>query len=97
MSFWKRIFGGGSAPKEPAEPQTTAEIEHHGFTIRAQPYLAEGGQYQTAGIVLHGVGEGRRQHRFVRADRFPTLDDATEFSLRKGCQLVDEQGERMFK
>lgn len=98
MSFWKRLFGGGDrSPAQPAEPRTTAEIEHNGFVIRAQPYPAEGGHYQTAGTVAKGEGEARREHRFVRADRFPTIDDATEFSLRKGRQLVDEQGERMFR
>ncbi|TDR94707.1 HlyU family transcriptional regulator [Enterovirga rhinocerotis] len=96
MSFWKRIFGGGADDKEPGAPTTTAEVEHNGFTILAQPYKAEGG-YQTAGLVTKGEGEARREHRFVRADRFPSLDDATEFSLRKGRQLVDEQGERMFR
>lgn len=97
MSMWKRLFGGGSAPQEPETPKTTARAEHEGFTIEAQPYRAEGGQYQTAGVVAKGEGEARREHRFVRADRFPSIEDATEFSLRKGRQLIDEQGERMFR
>lgn len=96
MSIWKRIFGGGAAGPESDAPKTTGEIEHNGFKILAQPYKAEGG-YQTAGLVTKGEGEAKREHRFVRADRFPSLDDATEFSLRKGRQLVDEQGERMFR
>jgi len=37
-----------------------------------------------------------RQHSFVRADRLGSVDDATEVSLQKGRQIVDEQGERMF-
>jgi hypothetical protein len=97
MSFWKRLFGGGKAEAEPEAPKTTAEVEHNGFVIRAQPYKAEGGHYQTAGVVSKGEGDHLREHRFVRADRFPTIDDATEFSIRKGRQLVDEQGERMFR
>jgi hypothetical protein len=97
MSFFKRLFGGGAAAESnPGEAKTTAEVEHAGFTIRAQPYKAEGG-YQTAGIVSKGEGENRREHRFIRADRFPVIEDATEFALRKGRQLVDEQGERMFR
>lgn len=97
MSFWKRLFGGGPAPTEPPVPKTTAEIEYAGFTIEAQPYRAEGGHYQTAGVITKGEGEARREHRFVRADRFPTIEDATDFSLSKGRQLIDEQGERMFR
>ena len=37
-----------------------------------------------------------KEHRFVRADRFAGLDDAVEVSLRKGQQIVDEQGEKIF-
>lgn len=97
MSFWKRLFGSGSSPAaEPAEPKTTAQAEHAGFTIEARPYRAEGGQYQTAGTVSKGEGDARREHRFVRADSFSTIEDATEFSLRKARQLIDEQGERIF-
>ena len=97
MSFLKRLFGGGGAPAAPEAAKVTAEVEHQGFTVRAEPYKAEGGQYQTAGTVLKQVGDELKQHRFIRADRFGALDDATEFSLHKGRQLVDEQGERMFR
>lgn len=96
MSFWKSLFGGAPAA-EPGPAKPTAEIEHNGFTIRAEPYKAEGGQFQTAGTVAKEVGGVAREHRFVRADRFPSQEDATEFSLQKGRQLVDEQGDRMFR
>lgn len=96
MSFWTKLFGGGGpAASGPATP--AAEVEHNGFTIRAEPYKAEGGQFQTAGSVLKEIDGAVKEHRFVRADRFPSLEDATEFSLRKGRQLVDEQGERVFR
>lgn len=96
MSFWTRLFGGGtSAETGPAKP--TAEIEHGGFTIRAEPYRAEGGQFQTAGTVVKVVDGETREHRFVRADRFAGVEDATQFALAKGRQLVDEQGERLFR
>ena len=96
MSFWKRLFGGGPAA-EPGPAKPAAEIEHHGFTIRAEPYPAEGGQFQTAGTVLREVDGSVHEHRFVRADRFASLEDAAAFALRKGRQLVDEQGDRMFR
>lgn len=96
MSFWTRLFGGGPAA-EPGPAKPTAEIEHKGFTIRAEPYRAEGGQFQTAGTVLKETDGIAREHRFVRADRFPSQEDATAFSLQKGRQLVDEQGERLFR
>jgi hypothetical protein len=94
LSFWKSLFGFGR--KQSSEAAAKAkQAEHKGFTIEARPYQ-EGGQYQTAGVISKDVGGVRREHRFVRADRFTTLDDAVEFCLSKGRQIVDEQGDRLF-
>jgi hypothetical protein len=95
MSWLKRLFGGAGEQAD-ATPAPTGEIEHRGFTIRAEPYKAEGGQYQTAGTILKVVDGEEKQHSFVRADRFASVDDATSLSLQKGRQMVDEQGERLF-
>lgn len=96
MSFWTKLFGGAT-PVEAGPPTPVAEAEHGGFTIRAEPYKAEGGQFQTAGTVVKVVDGETKEHRFVRADRFGSIEDAAQFSLQKGRQLVDEQGERMFR
>jgi hypothetical protein len=37
-----------------------------------------------------------KEHRIIRADRFAGLDDAVDISIKKGIQLVDEQGEKIF-
>jgi hypothetical protein len=96
MSFLKRLFGGGSGSGEGAGGGTPAkQIEHKGFTIAATPYKNDG-QYQTSGVVSKEIDGVLKEHRFVRADRFAALDDAIEVSLRKGQQIVDEQGERIF-
>ena len=96
MSFLKRLFGGGSDGGKVEEPKPSgAALEHNGFRIVATPYKAEG-QYQTCGVVSKEIGGVVKEHRFVRADRFAGLDDAVEVSLRKGQQIVDEQGERVF-
>jgi len=95
MSFLKKLFGGGK-DDGPAGPGAAAKsIEHKGFTIEARPYK-EGGQYQTAGLIFKEIGGQRNEHQFIRADRFQSLEEAADFSLHKGRQLVDEQGERMF-
>ena len=95
MSFLKRLFGSSSGEPQPSGGAVAKEIEHKGFVIRATPYKAEGG-YQTCGVVSKEVGGVVKEHRFIRADRFAALDDAVDISLKKGQQLVDEQGERMF-
>ena len=92
MSFWKSLFGG--AATESAE-KASEPVEYNGFTIRAAPYKAEG-QYQTAGTITKDVGGVVKEHKFVRADRHASYDDAVEFSLSKARQIVDQSGERMF-
>lgn len=95
MSFLKSLFG--LAPKTPAAPTGPLKtIEHNGFTIHATPY-PEGGQHQLCGVVEKIVDGETRSHRFVRADRFPVLDEAVEFTLVKGRQLVDQEGDALFR
>ncbi len=95
MSFLKSLFGWGK-PAEPAEAAPAASIEHKGFTITAAPYRNEG-QFQTAGTVTKEVDGALREHRFIRADRHASHEDAVQFSLAKGRQIVDEQGDRLFR
>ena len=92
MSFWKNLFGSGSAggAEKAAEP-----VEYNGFTIRATPYKSEG-QYQTAGLIEKDVAGVRKEHKFIRADRHASYEDAVEFSVGKARQIVDQQGDRMF-
>ena len=91
MSFWKSLFGGSSGGAE----KVSEPVEYNGFTIRAAPYKSEG-QYQTAGIITKEIGGVTTEHKFIRADRHASYDDAVEFSLGKARQIVDQQGERMF-
>jgi hypothetical protein len=96
MSWLARLFGTSAADAKSVPSAPTAEIEHHGFIIRAEPYKAEDGQFQTAGTILKEIDGEERRHQFVRADRFPTIESATEMALQKGRQIVEQQGERMF-
>jgi hypothetical protein len=97
MSFLKKLFGGGASPEADGEAPEIAgkEIEHNGFTVRATPYKAEG-QFQCCGVVAKEIDGVVKEHKFIRADRFSSVDDAADFALRKGRQLVEEQGERIF-
>lgn len=95
MSFLKSLFGlGGKASDE--APSTLKQAEHNGFSIEARPYK-EGGQFQTAGLISKTIDGVRKEHKFVRADRFSTIEEAADFALTKGRQIVDEQGERLFR
>jgi hypothetical protein len=95
MSFLKRLFGGGEKAADASVPVVARRVEHKGFLVSATPYKAEG-QYQTCGVVSKEIGGVLKEHKFIRADRFASLDDAIEVSLKKGVQLVDEQGDKVF-
>jgi len=89
MSFLKSLFGGSKdeAPK--------LKDEHEGFTIAAFP-MAEGGGFLVAGTITKEIAGEVKEHRFVRADRFPSVDEAAEASINKGRQIIDLKGERIF-
>jgi hypothetical protein len=96
MSFLKRLFGigGGDADAGDASPAGNA-IEHNGFKIQATPYKAEG-QFQTCGVISKEIDGVMKEHRFVRADRFSSRNEAADMALKKGQQIVNEQGDRLF-
>lgn len=96
MSFLKKLFGGGSADTDGEAPQVAGkEMEHNGFVISATPFKAEG-QFQCCGVVAKEIDGVVKEHKFIRADRFASVEDAADMALRKGKQLVEEQGERIF-
>mgnify|MGYP001194422916 CR=1 FL=1 len=95
MSFLKALFGGGKRESVAAEPTETARIDHAGFVIRATPYRT-GGEYQTAGVIEKTVGGEAKSHRFVRAEKHGSVEGATDFSLMKGRQIVDQLGDGLF-
>ena len=96
MSFLKSLFGLGAKESASGPAAAAKEAEHKGFIIHATPYK-DGGQYQTAGTISKEIGGEMKEYKFVRADRFSTLEEAADLSLSKGRQIIDEQGERMFK
>ena len=91
MSFWKNLFGGGSS----AEPAPAPGEEYKGFTIRATP-ASVGSEYQLCGVIEKEIGGELKSYKFVRADRMNSRDEAANFALAKGRQIIDEQGEAVF-
>ena len=96
MSFLKKLFGGGSAATVPSEASVTGEVEHKGFTIKAVPFK-ENGQFQTAGLIEKEIGGTLKTHRFVRADRSPSVEEVTSLALQKGQLMIDQMGESLFQ
>ena len=94
MSFFRKLFGLDAKPAG-ADGSVVKEAEHDGFHIAAVPYR-EAGQYQVAGVISKGIDGSKREQRFVRADRFATLEEAADFAIQKGRQIIDQQGDRLF-
>jgi hypothetical protein len=93
MSFFKKLFGGGSAPTESAPLKAE---EYKGFMIAAAPYK-DAGQWQLAGVITKEIDGAMKEHKFVRADRFTDRDEAASIALSKARQIVDEQGASLFR
>ena len=95
MSFLKTLFGLGGKDAEAPVAAAVSEVDHKGFRIRATPFK-EARQYQTCGMISKEIGGVHKEHKFIRADRFPAIETAAEIAIAKGRQIVDEQGERLF-
>jgi hypothetical protein len=95
MSFLKRLFGGKSEGSETESVQEAGRLEHKGFHVIATPFK-EGGQYQVCGVIRKHIGDELKENRFIRADKFPSIEDAASITLNKGRQIIDEQGDTLF-
>jgi hypothetical protein len=91
MSILSRLFGGGKEP-EAKEPDET----YKGFRIFAAPE-ADDGAYRVAARIERDVdGEAKVCH-LRRADTLRSHDEAVELTLRKARQVIDEQGDGIFR
>ena len=95
MSLWSKLFGGGGGSKSNARPEPEAET-YKGFIIFPEPQRGEGGYRVGARIEKEIAGEVK-VHQLLRADAILNVDDAAAFSVRKAKQVIDEQGERIFR
>ena len=57
--------------------------------VDQSPYLAGSVEKEIDGVM--------KVHEFIRADTLPDRDEMATVSLAKGRQLVDEQGDRLFR
>lgn len=93
----KKLFGGGEAAGDEAGAGKALgdAVEHKGCEIQPTA-MNKGSQFLTAGTISKDFPDGRREHRFVRADTHASADQARDFAIVKGRQIIDEQGDRLF-
>lgn len=90
MSFLKKLFGGGAGRGSVA----AAEM-HEGYIIQPLP-MEEGGQYRLCAEIRKEVDGEMKTHRLIRADVFPTAEQAVDAARLKAQQVIREQGDRIF-
>ncbi|MBA5775778.1 hypothetical protein H2509_01410 [Stappia sp. F7233] len=94
MGNWlSRLFGSGG---EPSKGPDVPSVDHKGFTIRPTPRQADG-QWQVVGVITKEIDGEVFEETFIRADKCGSSEEAVEITLRKGRQLIDEQGDRLFR
>ncbi len=91
MSLLSKLFGGAKATETAAKGE-----DYQGFTITPAP-MKEGSKYRICAEIGKEVDGETLTHTLVRADVLDGFDDAVEASIRKAKQVIDEQGERLFR
>lgn len=94
--LFKKMFGGGSDEISGGSPDRSSAIEYKGFTIIPSP-MKHGGQFLTRAIIEREFPDGLKTHELIRADTHGSADDAGSFAVTKAKQVIDEQGERIFR
>lgn len=92
--FLRRILssdGGGAG-----EPESGPPVDYNGYAIRPAP-RRQGSQWLTAGVIAKTFPEGVKEHSFIRAETHGSKEAADAFSLTKAKQIIDEQGDHLFK
>lgn len=93
MSILSRLFGGSGGSKK--GPSLKA-VEYNGFRIIADP-IVEGKEYRIAARIEKEIDGEVRVHNLIRADTIAGYDAAVDASAAKARQMIDEQGERLFR
>lgn len=92
MDALRNLFRSGGGTSEAAGPA----VEYHGYRIMPAPQRQASG-WNTAGVITKEFPDGMKEHRFVRVDTHASKDDAVSFSITKAQQIIDEQGDRIFR
>ena len=96
-SKFSKFLGGlmGAGGGEPSGPAAAA-VEYEGFAIRPYP-KREGSQWRMGGVISKELDGVVKELAFVRADTFGAKEDADSFSIVKAKQIIDEQGDNLFR
>ncbi len=89
MSLFKKLFGGSAPPEQKAE-------DYEGYQITAEPQRDNNG-YRIAARIEKNVDGKIFVHRLIRADTINDLSEAETASIAKAKQMIDQQGDGIFR
>ena len=89
MSFLKKLFGGGG----PSEPEGET---YNGYRI-IPTLQKESDGYRISARIEKEVDGETKVHNMIRADTIASHDDATAATIAKARQVIDEQGDALFR
>lgn len=95
IKLLKKIFGG-TGDADAVTVSGADAVDYKQFSILPTP-IKEGSQYRTAGTISREQDGASKQSKFIRADNHSTLDAATEHSINKAKQIIDERGESLLQ
>ena len=93
-NFFRGLVASGDKDADD-EAGVEDAVEYQGFLIRPVP-RKQGSQWLTSGVIIKPGGEADQEHPFVRAETHGSKEQANDFAIVKGKQIIDEQGDRLF-
>ncbi|WP_299723665.1 HlyU family transcriptional regulator [uncultured Tateyamaria sp.] len=89
MSFFKKLFGGGAPAEEAGETYKECRI--------VPTLQKESDGYRLSARIEKDVDGAVRIHSLIRADTIASKDDAMAATIAKAKQVIDEQGDGLFR
>ncbi|MGN6549322.1 MAG: HlyU family transcriptional regulator [Pararhizobium sp.] len=97
-SFFKKAFGwlGGGEAKSDAPAGKPLEAEPYKDCMIVPQPVREGSQWRLAGTITTVIDGETVERPFIRADLFASEEEARGSIIRKGRQIIDENGRALF-
>ncbi len=94
MSIIKFLFGD-KKEAEDDKPKLLGEDDYKGFIISAIE-MKSGSEFQLFGKIEKEINGELKIKEFIRADKLSSIEEVRRFTHKKGRQIIDEQGEKLF-
>lgn len=92
MSILSRLFSRGGG----GEDHEVTPEDYEGYLIHPEP-VDEGEHWRIAARIEKEIDGALQSHHLVRADTAADAEAAAARSIAKAKQLIDEQGEAIFR